>query len=92
MDYEIAIRRLPEHMREGARKYVEQGIPPGGFLTAVLRNSLYLAFATADETNRARMADYAAFLETLPINCWGSRERVDAWIKQGGLEGLRKQA
>lgn len=90
MNYEIAINRLPAHMQEGTRNYVEKGIPPGGFLKSVLCNSLYRSFATADDINRARMADYAALLETLPIGCWGSKERVEKWVKDGGLEGIRK--
>lgn len=84
--------RLPQHMQEGMRAYVERGQVPGSFLRAVLENNLYQAFVQADDINRRCMVDYAAFLESgLPAAAWGSAKEVDAWIELGGLEGLRKK-
>lgn len=81
--------RVPSHMQDGIRAYVETGRHPGGFLKAVLSNELVQAFNAADSTNRRYMDEWAAFLfNELPANCWGSRETVDEWVDQGGLEGL----
>lgn len=85
--------RIPEHMRHGARLYVEQGVPPGSFLYAVLSNNLLEAFKRADDDNAAAMRDWAAFVyNDLPTLCHGSEDIVDQWIKRGGLEGVRGAA
>jgi len=74
------------------QRYIERGILPGGFLTAVLENNLVLAAMRADNTNRHRLLDFAEFLYSeAPSICWGSRERVERWIKQGGLRGMQKK-
>lgn len=75
--------RLPEHCREGVRLYVEEGVPVGDFLTAVLENNLVEAFARADEVNAERMRDYADFLwNEAPSPCWGSGEKVAKWLEK----------
>ena len=74
---------LPEHMRDGMRLYIEQGIEGGSFMMAVLENNLVRAFSCADSINSARMRDFAAFLYMeAPSQCWGSREKVVAWIER----------
>ena len=81
---------LPEHMRDGMQRYIERGIPPGSFLTAVLENNLVLAALRADSVNRHRLLDFAEFLYSeAPTMCWGSRGSVELWVKRGGLQGLR---
>lgn len=79
---EIDYGSLPEGSRGGMRRYVEQGIEPGGFLLAVLQNNQEEAFGRADIENMERMADYAVFLYNYaPRECWGSKEIVEAWMK-----------
>lgn len=74
--------RLPDHMRQGVRDYIEYGLPPGGFLGAVLSNQLAEAFARADSINRAAMGDWAAWLwDEAPNECWGSPATVNAWCE-----------
>lgn len=77
---------LPEHMRAGARDYVERRHPNvGGFLRAVLENDLVEAFGRADEINAAAMRDWAAWLfNEAPANCWGSPDKVRAWLAASG--------
>jgi len=89
---------VPEHMRGGVRRYIENGIPPGHFLTAVLSNDFVGAIGRADEVNKERFGDWALFLyNELPgrgsyrQDCWGSREAVKNWIKVGGLRGLEEK-
>lgn len=84
--------RLPEHMREGARMYVEHGGHPGHFLRAVVENDLVGAFAAADEKNFAHMADWARWLyNEAPRACWGSREAVRAWIEMRAEQRIRRE-
>jgi hypothetical protein len=89
----IDYSRLPEHMRDAFRLYIEKGIPGGSFTNAVLGNDLMEAFRRADDINRVRMFDTVAFLANqAPIGCYGSPDRVKDWIKTGGLEGLMKES
>lgn len=76
IDYSI----LPEHCRDGMQRYVEEGIIPGAFLTAVLENNLVEAVGRADNINIHRLRDYAIFLyNELPSSAWGSPEKVERW-------------
>ena len=73
--------RIPSHMHEHIRAYVEERRPIGHFLTALLSNDLKNAALRADDENRAALADWAGFLyEYAPSNCWGSPEIVAAWL------------
>lgn len=85
----IDYRRLPEHMRETFRLYIENGIRPGSFTQAVLENDLMGAMGRADDINRVRLFDTCVFLRShAPIGCYGSPERYADWIKSGGLRGM----
>lgn len=87
---DINYTRLPEHMQGAARRYVEKGIEPGSFLTAVICNDLRGAFGRADEANRAAMWEWVLFFHNdAPGGCWGSPEHFAAWVKQGGLRADR---
>lgn len=80
MNYDM----LPEHMRSAMRLYIEQHIPPGGFLTAVLSNKLVESFAKADQINQENMLNFVMFLyNEAPSECWGSEEKVDQWLNRG---------
>ena len=84
----IDVERLPEHMQEGARSYVETGRPPGGFMRAVLCNDLMGAFSRADAANEAHMKEWTMWLfNDAPSGCWGDEETVNEWVESGGLEG-----
>ncbi len=79
---------VPQSTIRGIARYVEHGIPPGGFLTAVLENNLKESFARADEYNRRAMFDIVMLLYNYaPSNCWGSPERVAAWMLTFETEG-----
>jgi len=86
-----AYTSLPYYMRNAAQLYVERGIKGGSFLTAVLSNNLVRAFQRADDGNTAAMLEWVRWLHNeAPRNCWGSEEKVAAWIKAGGLTGLAR--
>jgi hypothetical protein len=83
---EIDYTGLPLHMREPARHYLEDRVKPGDFLTAVLENDLVGAFGKADETNKAAMELWAAWLyNECPAAAWGSRGKVMDWLDKREL-------
>ena len=86
--------KLPPHMQDAAKRYVEKGIPPGHFLTAVICNDLLGAVSHADDTNVKALKTWVQFFyNEAPGGCWKSKEVMNAWVKQGGLhKGLREVA
>lgn len=84
-------RYVPEHCREGLRRYIACGRPLGDFLRAVVSNNFSNAVARADDTNLLRLHDYMLFLNNhAPRKCWGSEIAYGAWRDWGGLAGLCK--
>jgi len=89
MSYHKHLHMIPEHMWDGITKWIDKGIPPGSFLTAVLSNDFMGAFKRADDTNTAFMKNWASFLYNYaPNGCHGSPERFQAWAEHQGLEGI----
>jgi hypothetical protein len=79
---------IPESMRGGVIRYVENGIAPGHFLTAVLSNDLMEACNRGDTENIWLIPSYARLLVCeCPPHCFGSPAYVRAWIARGGIEG-----
>ena len=69
-------------MMGAIQRYIEQGISPGHFLTAVIDNNLSEAVArAADENLRNLPAFVAYFYNEAPSQCWGSREKRRAWME-----------
>ena len=61
-------------------RWVEYGIQPGDFLTAVLENNLREAFGRADYGNRLTLYDIVGYCHNeIPGQCWGSPEKCKAW-------------
>lgn len=79
---------VPSHLRPGLRRWVEQGIAPGGFLLAVLRDDLAAAQVRADSVSLAGLPALLAWRDNhAPAECWGSAVAVRAWRKRGGTSG-----
>ncbi len=92
MEYEDKLSTLPSHMGGAMKRYIEHGIPPGSFLSAVLSNDLKETFARADDENGRAVRDYVVFLYSFaPSGCWGSPDKFTAWQQQGGLHGSSEQ-
>lgn len=73
---------------DSLERYVQTGCPVGGFLSAVLCNDLVDACGKADMHNIEVIPVYAAWLYNVaPRDSWGSREKMEAWTKAGGLQG-----
>jgi hypothetical protein len=82
----IDYAKLPESLRGGLRRYIEEHIRPGDFLYAVLADSLSSAVMLADDGNRERLLDIARWVyNEAPPMCHGSREKVEAWISSEWL-------
>ena len=65
----------------GLKRYVEERVPTGDFLLAVLENNLMEAFGRADEENRADMFEICEYVyNEMPMLCHGSPEKVKAWL------------
>ena len=74
---------IPARMMQALTRYVDDHCPVGDFLTAVLRNDLREACGRADEENLANLPAFVAYLyNEAPAACWGSAEKVAAWLKQ----------
>lgn len=79
---------IPESMRGGVIRYVENGTQPGHFLQAVFGNDLMEACARGDAENVRLLARYAKLLvNQCPGACFGSPGNVREWIGRGGLAG-----
>lgn len=90
---DINYTSLPAHMQDAMRRYVEHGIQPGSFLTAVLSNDLIDAMRRADDVNLHALPAYGRFLiNEAPCGCFGSPETFQAWCKSGGLTGVMAKA
>ncbi len=64
-------------------RYAYEGVPTGGFLHAVLCNDLREAVARADRDNERTLKAIVTFCYMeIPAPCWGSAEKVTAWIER----------
>ncbi len=78
LDYE----GLPEGLRGGAQRYIESGIEPGGFLSAVICNDLLGAVGRADATDILELPKIVRwFYNEAPGDCWGSRDAMHQWVQ-----------
>ena len=75
---------LPRHLQGGVKRYIEEGMRPGGFLTAVITNNLRLAIGHADPTSLAALTDIVRFFHNeSPSDCWGTPEKMKLWRETG---------
>lgn len=85
----IKYELIPEHMRQGTKLYIENGITPGSFLFFLLADEKWSdVLAMADSVNSASMYQWRQFVSGIPMACWGSRENVQRWMDHGGYNGL----
>ena len=77
----LRYERLPAGLRGGMERYIEHGVPPGHFLTAVLTNDLRGACERADDVNRHLLWEIVGWLyNEAPAPCWGSPTKVSTWL------------
>lgn len=81
---------LPPHLRDGMERWIEQGITPGSFLRAVLRNDLKEAVLRADEVSFASLSLIIRWLIIYaPEGSYGSDKVFSQWPLY--LTALRRQ-
>lgn len=69
-------------MMYSLRRYIEDHAPVGYFLTRVLENNLSEAVGAADEENLKNLPAFVGYLyNEAPSQCWGSPEKVKAWLE-----------
>ncbi len=72
---------------EAIRRYIDHGIEPGSFLSAVICNDLKSAVGKADVFNMANLPAFVGyFYNEAPSSCWGSNERMIAWMAKKAVE------
>ena len=77
IDYDSA----PNNFGPSWKMYVENKIPPGSFVMALLENDLLDAVSRADDTNIGLIVQHVNWLyNNMPTTMWGSREKVDAHL------------
>lgn len=75
---------IPKNIYDGIKNHVENRIPAGHFVTAVLENNLSEALAYADPTSLAHLKTIAQFIfNDIPSTAWGSPEAVKKWLENG---------
>lgn len=73
---------IQDHMMEAIKRYVEDGIKPGDFLTAVICNDLKEAVWRADEKNMKNLLAFVAyFYNEVTATIWGNEEMMKDWIE-----------
>lgn len=73
---------VPMHMRDGYKRWIENGIEPGDFGMAILRRDLKTAILLADIVNKDHISSQMTWLHNYaPPECWGSDEKVKNWKK-----------
>ena len=73
---------IPKNIYDGIKNYVENRIPTGHFVTAVLENNLSEALAYADPISLAHLKTIAQFIfNDIPSPAWGSPEAVTKWLE-----------
>ena len=90
-DYDIGRLEamVPEHLRNGLRLYIEQGVKPGSFLMGVLENDLRNAIFKGDTDSLAGLRPLVLFLHNYaPGECHGNPTRVANWMISRGLRGV----
>lgn len=72
---------MPQHTKYQIDEYVNDKMPPGSFLYAVLTNDLKEALVRADDINVHCLRDIVLYLyNDTPAICWGSPEKVKKWL------------
>ena len=87
MEYHFRSWYISESMMDGIKRYIDNRIKPGKFLTAVIQNNFSEAVGQADHININNLPAFACyFYNEAPSPCWGSPEKMAAWLK-GGKHG-----
>lgn len=92
MQTEYDYTPLPEHLRSGAKLYVEDGILPGSFMRGVICNNLSETLGHAHPSIMfSVLKDIVHWWNNVPpALCHGSRKAMIDWHEIGGLKGYNE--
>lgn len=66
---------------DSLERYLNQGIMPGGFYTALLENNLAEAFGRADYHNSQNLKEIVQYIwNFFPGDAWGSKTKVEQFL------------
>ena len=86
-----AITRSMESHIETLRLYEEGGCEPGSCTRSILEGDVYMAIRRADLPTRQLLGDIVLWIvQNMPLGSYGSRAKVDAWIKMRRQEEAAK--
>ena len=89
MSYHAYGMEVPDEIIESIQRYVEHGIPTGGFLEAVICNNLREAVGRADHKNILILPAIVSYLyNECPMGCWGTADSFKEWISRKHGERL----
>lgn len=78
----LPFSKIPERIHECIIRYIEYGIIPGSFLQAIICNNLRETYAQCDNENERHIKDYVKwFYIYAPSPCWGTKEKMDLWVR-----------
>lgn len=77
--FENEFADIPEHTKDGIRRYVEHHCQPGGFLTAVICGNLFEAVRRADLSNRRNIVLIALWFDRYFPGLCGA-DNLREWI------------
>ena len=88
VNYEL----IPEATMSSLQMYLEYGVNPGRFLTAVLENNLREAMGQADEDDLESLFHLVVYLyNEVSADAWGNRERVRAYQDSRRIAVLERE-
>lgn len=74
---------VPTRTLLGLTNFSKAGLEPGDFLYAVLTKDYERMLALGDAENLEKLPAIMSFcVNMIPAGCWGSREKVDAWVRR----------
>lgn len=87
------LRDVPLDKHLELKEYVFMGKRPGKLLYAMLINQFVQAglLSLQEPKHAFRLSEWALLISYgLPIDCSGDEERVEAWIRMGGVKGVEE--
>ena len=78
---------IPENLEHSLYQYATKGVPTGGFLQKCLENNLMIAVGSADHRSLEGLKEICMYIyNEVPSPCWGSVEKVHAWLSNDWSE------
>lgn len=79
--------KVPAVLQNQIKNYVKHGVPPGGFIKAVICNDLRGACMHGEAESVGAIAHIVAwFVNRAPALCWGSNVNYMTWCQMGDAQ------